>query len=101
VLDDVVGWRREEDAVGGALAGHREAALTFEAEAIYEIGAPALVCHGVDDPVVPASAGEALADDLPRGRFEAVEGKRFCFVEYAAAVTDAVEGFLERHTSAD
>jgi len=95
VVDEVVGWRREEDAVGDALAGHREAALAFEAGPRYEVSLPALVCHGVDDPVVSVAAGEALARDLPRGRFEAVEGKRCCFVEHSAAVTDAVEGFLE------
>ncbi|PSP68736.1 alpha/beta hydrolase [Halobacteriales archaeon QS_1_69_70] len=100
VLDDVVGWRREEDAVGEALAGHREAALGFEAQALHEVERPALVCHGVDDSVVPAGAGQDLAAALPRGRFEAVEGKRFCFVEHAAAVTDAVDGFLDRHSDA-
>ena len=95
VVDDVVGWRREEDAAGDALAGHREAAREFEAGALYEMTLPALVCHGVDDPVVPATAGEELAADLPRGRFEAVDGKRCCFVEHSAAVTDAVDGFLD------
>jgi len=95
VVDEVVRWRREEDAAGDALAGHREAARNFEAGASYEVTLPALVCHGVDDPVVPAAAGEELAADLPRGRFEAVEGKRCCFLEHSAAVTDAVEGFLE------
>ena len=45
--------------------------------------------------MVPAAAGEELAAGLPRGRFEAVEGKRCCFVEHPAAVTDAVEGFLD------
>ena len=95
VVSEVVGWRREEDAAGEALVGHREAAREFEAGPLYEMTLPALVCHGVDDPVVPAAAGEELAADLPRGRFEAVEGKRCCFVEHSAAVTDAVEGFLE------
>ena len=101
VLDDVVRWRREEDAVGGALAGHREAALGFEAHALHEVERPALVCHGIDDPVVPAGVGQDLAAALPSGRFEAVEGKRFCFLEHAAAVTDAVAGFLDRHTAGD
>jgi len=101
VVEDVLEWRREEDAVGEALAGHREAALTFEAGPLSEIAVPALVCHGVEDPVVPAAAGEALAADLPRGRFEAVEGRRFCFIEHAAAVTDAVDGFLDRHADED
>jgi pimeloyl-ACP methyl ester carboxylesterase len=101
VVDDVVEWRRAEDAVGDALAGHHDAFMTVRPDALYEIGSPALVCHGVDDPVVPASAGETLADDLPRGRFEPVEGKRFCFIEHSAAVSDAVGDFIDRHTWTD
>ena len=91
----ITAWRREEDATGEALSGHREAALGFEAGPLYELSLPALVCHGVDDPVVPSAAGEELADGLPNGRFEAVEGKRCCYVEHAAAVTDAIDGFVD------
>ncbi len=98
VVEDVVDWRREEDAVGDALAGHREAARDFEAADLYEVTLPALVCHGVDDPVVPLAAGDDLAAALPRGRIDAVEGKRFCFAEHSAAVTDAVDQFLDGHT---
>lgn len=95
IIDDVVAWRRAEDAVGAALSGHREAALGFAAGPLYEVTVPALVLHGLDDPVIPTAAGEALAEELPRGRFEPVEGKRFCFLEHATAVSDAIEGFLE------
>jgi len=90
----ITGWRRSEDATGEAATGHREAALGFDSGPLYELSVPALVCHGVDDPVVPVGAGEALAAELPRGRFEAVEGKRCCYVEHAAAVTDAIDGFV-------
>ncbi|MDR9429189.1 MAG: alpha/beta hydrolase [Natronomonas sp.] len=89
-------WRRAEDATGEAAAGHRAAALEFEAGALYELTVSALVCHGVDDPVVPMAAGEEVAEKLPRGRFEAVEGKRCCYVEHASAVTDAIDGFIDR-----
>ena len=99
LLEDVLAWRREEDATGDAVAGHLEAARSFDAGPLYELGVPALVCHGVDDPVVPAAAGRALAEDLPRGRFEAVEGRRFCYVEHSAAVTDAVDRFVDEVTS--
>lgn len=95
VVEDVVTWRREEDAVGDALAGHKTAALGFDAGPLYELTVPALVCHGVDDPAVPLSVGEELADGLPRGRFEAVEGKRCCFVEHSVAVTDALDEFID------
>ncbi|CAI48487.1 alpha/beta hydrolase fold protein [Natronomonas pharaonis DSM 2160] len=93
--DDIVEWRRAEDATGEALAGHREAALSFEARPLYEFSLPTLVCHGVDDPVVPQAAGEALAKDLPHGRFEPVEGKRCCYIEQSVAVTDALDGFID------
>jgi pimeloyl-ACP methyl ester carboxylesterase len=91
----IAAWRRAEDAAGDAAAGHRRAALEFEAGALYELAVPALVCHGVEDPVVPLGAGEEVAEKLPRGRFEAVEGKRCCYVEHAAAVTDAIDGFVD------
>lgn len=95
LVDDVVEWRQREDATGDALAGHLEAVRSFESGPLYEIGLPALVLHGVDDPVVPEAAGRDLADDLPRGRFEAVEGKRCCYVEHSAAVSDAVDRFVD------
>jgi len=101
VVDDVLAWRREEDAVGEALRGHREAALAVDTDALHEVTEPALVCHGVEDPVVPRAAGADLAAGLPRGRFEAVAGKRFCFAEHAAAVTDAIDAFLRDHSDVD
>jgi pimeloyl-ACP methyl ester carboxylesterase len=100
-VDRIVGWRADEDATGEALSGHRSAALGFEAGPLYELSVPALVFHGGEDPVVPAAAGETLAETLPRGRFEAVEGKRCCYIEHAAAVTDAIEGFLDRVDSGE
>lgn len=95
VIEDILTWRREEDATGDALAGHLEAARTFEAEPLYELTLPTYVLHGLEDPVVPAAAGRKLAEELPRGRFEAVEGKRCCYVEHSVAVSDAIERFLE------
>lgn len=94
-VDRIVEWRREEDATGDALEGHREAALEFDAGPLYELSIPTAVFHGVDDPVVPIEAGEKLAEGLPRGRFEAVAGKRCCYVEHAPAANDAVDGFVE------
>ena len=95
LTEQITAWRRDEDATGSALSGHKSAALEFEAGPLYELTIPALVCHGVDDPVVSLDAGEELAADLPRGRFEPVEGKRCCYIEHAAAVTDAIDGFVE------
>lgn len=95
LAERITAWRQDEDAAGTALSGHRSAAREFEAGPLYELSMPTLVCHGVDDPVVPLDAGEKLADGLPRGRFEPVEGKRCCYIEHAAAVTDAIDGFIE------
>ena len=95
LLDEVVAWRRREDAAGDALAGHLAAVGGFRAGPLYEVDLPALVLHGVDDPVVPCEAGRELARDLPRGEFEAVEGKRCCYVEHSAAVTDAIDRFVD------
>ena len=101
LVDDIVAWRREEDAAGDALEGHLRAIQEFETDPLYELTLPTLVCHGLEDPIVPVDAGRTLADGLPRGRFEAVEGRRCCFVEHSAAVTDAVERFIDEGTPAD
>ncbi len=95
LVDRIVEWRHDEDAVGEALEGHRSSALGFETGTLYELSLPTLVCHGTDDPIVPIAAGRELAESLPRGRFEAVEGKRCCYIEHAGAVTDAVDGFID------
>lgn len=95
VVDEVVSWRREEDATGDALAGHLQAVTAFQAGPLHELTLPVLVCHGVDDPVVPVDAGRTLAESLPRGWFEAVEGKRCCYAEHSAAVTDALDRFVD------
>lgn len=101
VVDDVVAWRRAEDAIGDALDGHLSAVLAFQSGPLYEIALPTLVCHGVDDPIVPVAAGRDLAAELPRARFEAVAGKRCCFAEYSAAVNDVLDRFLDEVTSED
>jgi pimeloyl-ACP methyl ester carboxylesterase len=67
----------------------------FEAPPLYEITLPTLVFHGVDDVVVPVSAGESLAGDLPRGEFRGVEGGHWAFIEESAAVSDALLGWLD------
>jgi 3-oxoadipate enol-lactonase len=100
-IGDIVEWRRDEDASGKARAGHLEALRSFEMGPLYELTLPTLVCHGVDDPIVPLEAGRELADDLPRGRFEPVEGRRFCFIEHAAAVTDVIDGFIDESAASD
>jgi len=88
ILARIVDWRRAEDATGEALGWHLDAMLDFEAGPLYEVGLPALVFHGVDDPVVPPVAGETLAEALPRGEFVPVDGRHLARFEHGLAVTD-------------
>ncbi|MDG5778241.1 alpha/beta hydrolase [Haloarculaceae archaeon H-GB2-1] len=100
VVEDVVSWRADEDADSNGWESQAAAMRGFDAsDWLYEVTQPAQVFHGVDDAVVPASAGERLAEDLPRGEYRAVEGGHLCFIEEAAAVNDALVGFLDEQTA--
>jgi pimeloyl-ACP methyl ester carboxylesterase len=90
----IVEWRREEDPPAEVREAQLAAALSFDAGLLYELPSPALVLHAVEDPVVPLSAGEELAEDLPNGTFEAVEGRRLAHVEHSMAVNDRLDEFL-------
>ncbi len=94
-VEQVLAWRRREDATGDARAAQATALRSFEAGPLHEVGLPALVFHGVDDPVVAPAAGEALAADLPRGRFEPVAGRHLAAVEHARATADELAAFLD------
>ncbi|MEF8840303.1 MAG: alpha/beta fold hydrolase [Haloarculaceae archaeon] len=94
LLERVVEWRREEDPPAEIREAQVAAALSFEAGPLYELPTPALVLHALGDPVVPAAAGEELAESLPRGAFDPVEGRRLAHVEHSAAVNDRLDGFL-------
>ena len=97
VIDEIVGWRREEDADRAGFDAQAAAMTGFDRSgSLYEITTPARVYHGVDDAVVPTKAGRALADGLPRGAFTAVEGGHLCFIEESAAVNDALLGDFEK-----
>ncbi|MFC7018688.1 MULTISPECIES: alpha/beta fold hydrolase [Haloarcula] len=98
LLDRITAWRREDDATGDAFAAQAAATTDFEAPPLYEVTLPTEVYYGVDDPVIPASAAEALGADLPRGTSEAVEGRHCCYVEHAPVVTDRLVSFLDEHT---
>ena len=95
LVDDIVGWRREEDADRDAVAAQIEAMSGFEAGPLYELTLPTLVCWGIDDPVLPASAAKRLATDLPRGTGESVEGRHCCFIEHSRAVTERLLAHVE------
>lgn len=96
VIDQICDWRAEEDADSEGFEAQLAAVCGFEAGPLYGVTLPTLVCHGVDDPVVPAAAGRRLARELPRGTFEPVEGRRLHFIEHSRAVTDRLVAFLDR-----
>ena len=98
LLDQISEWRRADDATGDAFAAQAAAMTGFDAPPLYEVTLPTEVYYGVDDPVVPASAAEALGADLPRGTATAVEGRHCCYVEHATVVTDRLVSFLDEHT---
>lgn len=94
-LDAIEGWRDEDDAGAAARDAQFDAVAEFDSGPLYEHETPALVLSALEDPVVPASAGESLAEGLPHGEFETVAGRHLAFVEHSVAVTDAVTAFLE------
>jgi 3-oxoadipate enol-lactonase len=94
-------WRAADDADSEAFGAQVAAALAFDAGPLYELDLPALVCHGLEDPVIPPDVGRDLAGKLPHGTFEAIAGRHLCFAEHSRAVTDRLLGFLEEHTRAE
>ncbi len=96
IVKQIIDWRKTDDASVEGFENQVAAALAFEAPPLYELTLPVLVCHGVDDPVVPRDVGEELAEGLPRGEFEAVAGRHLCAAEHARAVSDRLIGFFEQ-----
>lgn len=88
-VEDVATWRADDDADQDGWAAQAAAIDGYEVEAPYEITTPALVLHGNDDEIWPMTGGQALANDLPRGEFEAVEGVgHLVQIEASEAVDD-------------
>jgi len=95
MIDRICAWRADGDAGPEGFEAQLAAMLGFDAGPLYEQTLPTLVCHGVDDPVVSLETGRRLAEELPRGRFEPVEGRRLHFVEHSRAVSDRLVTFLD------
>lgn len=95
LVEEIHEWREEEDADVDGFEGQVAAMVSFDAGPLYEITTPTLVLHGVDDPVVPISAGKELAEGLPRGQFEAVEGRHLCHIEHSRPVSDRTLAFID------
>lgn len=104
LVDAIVAWRAgaRADGPGGDATpeGWRAQAAALAGvdlrDDLVNVTLPALVVHGTDDGVWPVEGGEALAEGLPRGRFEPVEGGgHLVGVERSRAVNDLLVGFLE------
>lgn len=96
VLEQIAAWRADEDASRADWERQAAALSGFEVSAPYEITEPALVVHGEADRLCSVDAGEALADDLPRGEFFPVEGAgHFVHVEASKPVNDRLLAFLD------
>jgi len=95
LVERIVAWRRDEDAAPAVQRAHFDAMAEFDAsDSLYEITIPTLVCHGADDRVISADDGRMLADDLPKGEFEAFPGDHLFYVERSREVNDELVGFL-------
>lgn len=96
-IDRIVEWRREEDARGDRAGAHAAAVESFDVrDRLVDVRLPVFVAHGSADAVVPIAAGEALAEGLPRSRFDGfAEGSHLFYVEQASLVTAAIAGYLE------
>lgn len=99
IVDQICTWRLAADARGADWERQAGAAMGFEGVPAFEVTVPALVLNGLDDPVVPKEAGRSLATALPRGEFEAVEGRHLAIVEHSRPVTDRILAFLAEHES--
>jgi 3-oxoadipate enol-lactonase len=95
LVEDIVGWRREDDAGTEAVRAQLAAVESFDAGPLYELTLPTLVCWGIDDPVVDPSAARRLVEELPRASGEPVEGRHLCFVEHSRAVSERLVAHLE------
>jgi pimeloyl-ACP methyl ester carboxylesterase len=93
--DEIEGWRDLDDAGPDARRALYDAYEAFDPGGLYEYETPALVLGPLDSPVVPEEACEALARGLPRGEYEAVEGRHLAHLEHSVAVNDRLLGFLE------
>ena len=99
VLEGIADWRADGDADRAGWEAQVSALEGFDAtDWGYEVTQPTLVCHGTADELVPLESGRELADSLPRGTFEPLEGAgHLAYVEHSRIVNDRLAGFLEEH----
>ncbi|MFB6117379.1 alpha/beta fold hydrolase [Halosegnis sp.] len=93
---EIEGWRDIDDAAPEPREQLFEAYTAFDPGALYEVTTPALVLGPLDSPVVPEPACQTLAQGLPRGEYEQVEGRHLAHLEHSRAVNDRLLGFLKQ-----
>ena len=95
-VEDVAGWRADDDADRAGWSAQAAAVRTYEGRDLYEVTTPTVVVHGTADGSWPIQAGRTLADALPRGEFEPVEGAGHCVqIEASEAIDDLLFGRAE------
>ncbi|TMT85131.1 alpha/beta fold hydrolase [Haloterrigena sp. H1] len=103
VCDGIVDWRADGDADRNSWEAQVAALADFDAsDWLVEVTQPTRVFHGGADELVSPTAGQELAQGLPRGEFHDFEGAgHLCFIERSRTVNDLLLGFLEGQTDDD
>ena len=95
-IEQIIEWRREEDATPAAREAQLAALDGFDPEPLYELTLPVRVVAGGDDPVVDPEASRRLAEELPNGEFTSYpEASHLVTIERSAALNDVLLGFIE------
>ena len=95
-IEQIIEWRREEDATPAAREAQLAALDGFDPEPLYELTLPVRVISGGADPVVDPEASRRLADGLPNGEFTSYpEASHLVTIERSAALNDLLLGFIQ------
>ena len=95
-IEQIIEWRREEDATPTAREAQLAALDGFDPEPLYELTLPVRVVAGGADSVVDPEASRRLAEELPNGEFKLYpEASHLVTIERSAALNDDVLGFIE------
>jgi pimeloyl-ACP methyl ester carboxylesterase len=86
----------------GAYRAKAELSLTFDARPwLAEIQAPAFILTGTWDPVVPRSAGKALAAALPSATLHSLPGGHLVHLVHARKVGALIENWVSKQSTRD
>ena len=95
-IEQIIEWRREEDATPTARQAQLAALDGFDPEPLYELTLPVRVVAGEADPVVDPEANRRLAEELPNGEFTSYPAaSHLVTVERSAAFNDFLLGVID------